>query len=136
MDVTDTSSVEQRTAVKCLGELGLSAAEQAALARQGFVTRERRGQRSTIYKLRFRFAGRQRVRYLGTDPTAVDQVREALTVLQAKRQLELESKRLHREATELLRGSKLLLGGPLAAAGYRFHGLAVRQPRVRETMET
>ena len=46
-----------------LNQLPLSDEELSALSRQGFVHRERRGAK-TVFRLRFRVDGRQRVRYV------------------------------------------------------------------------
>ena len=52
----------------------------AARAGQGFVSAEARPTGAVTYKLRWRRGGRQRVRYLGSDPAAA---RAALAGLQA-----------------------------------------------------
>jgi hypothetical protein len=123
------TSARRETAQRCLAEHGLSAADQAALARQGFISREIRGRRSAIYKLRFRVDGRQRVHYLGTDVGGVRRVEEALRELQEDRRLELALARSHHELAQLFRESRRRLAAPLAAAGFRFHGRAFRRPR-------
>jgi hypothetical protein len=120
-------------AVRCLGELGLGAADLAAVTRRGFVSREIRGRGTAVYKLRFRRDGRQRAYYLGIDAGWVGRVQEALRELQQERQLELALSRLHRDAAKLLRDSKRSLAAPLAAAGIRFHGRAVRRPRTENS---
>jgi hypothetical protein len=123
------SAVRRESAERCLAELGLSAADQAALAREGFISRESRGRRMAVYKLRFRVDGRQRVQYLGTEAGKVRRIEEALRALQDDRRLELALGRLHHDVAQLLRKSKRRLAAPLAAAGYRFHGRAIRRPR-------
>ncbi len=123
------TSARREAAQRCLAELGLTAVDQAALARQGSISREVRGRRMAVYKLRFRVDGRQRVRYLGTEAGGVRRVEEALRVLQDDRRLELALGRLHHELAQLLRDSKRRLAAPLAAAGFRFHGRAIRRPR-------
>jgi hypothetical protein len=123
------SVAPREAAQRCLTELGLTAADQAALARQGFISREVRGRRMAVYKLRFRVDGRQRVHFLGTEAGRVRRIEEALRVLQDDRRLERTLGRLHREVAVLLRKSKRRLAASLAAAGYRFHGRAIRRPR-------
>jgi hypothetical protein len=125
------TSARRETAQRCLAELGLSAADQAALSRQGFISREVRGRRSAVYKLRFRVGGRQRVRYLGTDAGGIRRVQEALHELQEDRRLELALGRLHHEVAQRLCDSKRRLAAPLVAAGFGFHGRAARRPRQR-----
>ena len=106
--------------------LGLTAEELAALKAQGFVSYEsRRGQ--VFFKLRFRINGKQRVCYLGKDLAVVEQVQEWLAELQAIRKTEIEVGRLVREAGQKLRNCKEELSPLLAEAGYRFHGLSIRQ---------
>jgi hypothetical protein len=114
---------------QCLAELGLSAAAQAALARQGFVSRELRGRNTAVFKLRYRVAGRQHVRYIGTETRQAERVQQAVNELQTERRIDLAMGRLSREAARLLRDGKRRLEGPLAAAGYRFHGRAIRRRR-------
>ncbi len=48
-----------------LADLGLDASDLSHLSSQGFVSPEQRGNQ-TYYKLRFRRAGKQVVRYIGT----------------------------------------------------------------------
>jgi hypothetical protein len=123
------TSARRETARRCLAELGLNAADQAALARRGFVSREIRGRGTAVYKLRFRRDGRQHVRYLGTDAGGVRRVQEAVRELQEERRIELDRGRLHRDAAKLLRDGKRRLEKPLAAVGLRFHGRSIRRPR-------
>jgi hypothetical protein len=123
------SASRRAAAQRCLAEVGLSAADQAALTRRGFVSREIRGRGTAVYKLRFRRDGRQHVRYLGADAGGVRRVQEALRELQEDRRIELAASRLHHEAAKLLRESKRLLEEPLAAVGLRFHGRSLRRPR-------
>ncbi len=112
-----------------LARIGLTAEEVTALERQGFVSAESRGRKCTVYKLRFRIGGRQRVRYVGTDPVLADAAREALHCLQKGRLTERELRSLTSEANRLLRESKSRLLPFAEAAGYRFHGRALRQTR-------
>ena len=93
---------------------------------QGFVSCEsRRGQ--VFFKLRFRINGTQRVCYLGKDLAVVEQVQEWLAEVQAVRKTEIELGRLVREVGQKLRNCKEEILPLLAEAGYRFHGLSIRQ---------
>jgi hypothetical protein len=114
-------------ALVVLPELGLTADEIAALRRQGFVSRERRGHGHVRYKLRFRHGGKQHVRYLGQDPQVADRVRQELASLQAATRLDRHLGRLLHEVTPLLRSVKTRLEPVLQDAGYRFHGLSIRR---------
>jgi hypothetical protein len=118
-----------KAARRYLASLGLSDADLAAVARQGSVNDERRSEHSVVYKLRYRREGRQRVLYLGSNAEAAERARQAISELQAERRIELAVGRLHREAAQLLREGKQRLAGPLAAAGFRFHGRAIRRLR-------
>lgn len=114
-----------------LSRLGLNSEEFAALRRQGFVSRERRCGR-TYYRLRFRTpSGSQCTRYLGCDSVTAAQVEEELERLQADRHADLELGRLAKRAGQKLRAAKDNVAAQLAEAGYHFHGLAIRQQRVR-----
>jgi len=70
--------------------LGLTSAEVAAVARQGFVSAERRKRSMTVYKLRYRIAGRQRACYLGTDAAFAALIKTALARHQRAHRLNAE----------------------------------------------
>ena len=112
-----------------LAQVGLTPAESTALKSQGFVSAETRGQRCTVYKLRFRIDGRQRVLYLGTNPLVADAVRAALRSLQKARRTRRNLRALIDQANRLLRESKSQLLADAKQEGYRFHGRALRRPR-------
>jgi hypothetical protein len=118
-----------------LAELGLGSAEVAALKRQGFVSCEARGGGRIVYKLRFRLDHRQRVKCLGADEALARRVEETLSRLQHPRHKALALGRLTRETARLLRDGKRRIEPWLAAAGYRFHGQALRRPRRRKRAE-
>lgn len=109
-----------------LAKLSLSEDQRQALARQGFVSCEYREQRGPFFKLRFRCAGRQVVRYLGQDGPFAEQVRQELWALQMERHAEIELAHLTAAARQLLRQAKHELLGAVDAAGFRFHGQAIR----------
>jgi hypothetical protein len=89
------------TASGILTRCGLTAEQLRALRRQGFVATERRGaSRKKIHKLRFRWQGRQQVRYLGTDPGAAAQVRAALERWQSEARRRREAQRAARQARQ------------------------------------
>ena len=121
---TDAASL---TALK---RLGLTPEELNAVKQQGFVSQERRG-RSVIYKLRFRLDRRQRVRYLGTNPTAADAVRQELEQLRLVNRVGRELRMWNLEAGRLLRNTKRRLEPVVARAGLKFHGHALRKPHRR-----
>ena len=98
-----------------------------ALAQQGFVNQERRGKR-TYFKLRFRRAGRQIVRYLGDEMRAAAVATE-LAAHQSDTRILQQLRLLTKAANRLLRDGKKRLQPILAANGLAFHGLAIRHPR-------
>jgi hypothetical protein len=115
-----------------LARLRLNAEELAALRKQGFVSADHRGRARVCYKLRFRHAGRQHVRCLGSDPAVAARVRLELAELQASARLGRELGRRTQEARRALRGVKSSLEPLLAAAGYGFHGLAIRRRKCQQ----
>ena len=84
----------------------------------------------TFYKLRFRRAGKQVVRYLGNAETAAA-VNNELLALQAEHKMLRELQSLVAFAHRELRVGKKQLEPLLQAAGWAFHGLAVRRTRNR-----
>ena len=110
-------------------ELDLTNDELAAVSRQGFVASELRGNGMVVYKLRFRLAGRQCVRYLGTDPTRAAEVRAALALWQARRRLERRLASRMAQMRAILKSIKPRLTPFLEEAGLQFHGRVLRRPR-------
>lgn len=110
-----------------LAKLHLTGADLGTLAHQGFVSEERRQDR-TYYKLRFRSAGRQVVRYVG-GATAAAAIEAELQQLRAGRRCQRELAELDRVTRRMLRESKAQLEPLLASRGLRFHGRAIRRPR-------
>jgi hypothetical protein len=108
---------------------GLAATDLDALNRNGFVAVEARESGRTIFTLRWRTAGRQRSRRLGSDPAVADAVRAALADLRDRREQERElfrrARMIHREARLL----QLQLAAVLAEQGRHFHGRRVRRRR-------
>lgn len=125
MNGTATSSRTRKTG--SLSDLALTPDDYRDLRRQGSVCSE--GRRGTIYfKLRFRTAdGRQRVRYLGSDPVVAESIRRELRQLQTHRRCRTELSRRHREARKLLQQVKRNLAEVIATQGFNFHGFAIRR---------
>lgn len=128
---TDQDGHVAQTDDGALQALGLEAKEIASLRRKGTITQERRGRDTIIFKLRFRIAARQRVKYLGTDRHVVEQIRAELNDLQAAHRRSRRLRRLDAQARTLMRDTKLRLENRLEQAGLKFHGRAIRRPRNR-----
>ena len=112
-----------------IAALRLTAGDLEELADQGFVGEERRGDR-TYYKLRFRRAGKQVVRYVGgADRAAL--VKEELGILQAETKVMQQLKARAKIANKMIREAKRTMEPVLKANGFVFHGLAIRRPRRR-----
>lgn len=125
MSGTETSRRTRK--IGSLSDLALTPEDYRTLRRQGSVCSE--GRRGTIYyKLRFRTAdGRQRVRYLGSDPAVAESIRCELRQLQTYRRCRTELSRRHREARMLLRQVKRNLAEVIATGGFYCHGFAIRR---------
>lgn len=113
-----------------LRRLSLSQEELQCLCRQGFVAGELRGGRR-FYKLRFRVAGRQRVKTLGTDEAFAQAVRDELRLMQMPRTSLRKLNEMARNARAEIRIINQQLRPTLEAAGFYFHGHAVRHRRER-----
>ena len=111
-----------------LAALRLRVGDLEELAEQGFVCEERRGNR-TYYKLRFRRAGKQIVRY-GADRAAIVEAELAMLQTDTKVMRELNAK--VKFANKLIREAKQAIEPVLKANGFVFHGLAIRLPRRRK----
>jgi hypothetical protein len=114
--------------VPALASLGLTAEDLASLATQGFVSVESRGPQS-IYKLRYRRAGRQRVRYIAGADQAT-RVRGELDVLQQEVRLRRRATAVRRAAYAVLQRTKRELAPQLDQLGCTLHGIAVRRRRL------
>ncbi|MBC8875702.1 MAG: hypothetical protein H8E44_40260 [Planctomycetes bacterium] len=110
----------------------MTGADLAALRLQGFVTAERRGNR-TCFKLRFRRGRQQIVRYIGSNPDKAEAVQRELDHLQEERKTELELSRLTKKAKKILRESKRVLVPLLAKEGFAFHGRQIRRRRLQRS---
>ena len=109
--------------------LNLDDEEFAAVRRQGFVSRETRKGRTTVFKLRFRVNGQQRVKFVTTNPVMAAALERELRQLQRSKDKDLTLRSLNREASQLLRQCKTRLAPLVEQAGLRFHGRALRCPR-------
>jgi hypothetical protein len=110
-----------------LAKLGLADEDLDELGHQGFLALERR-QHLAYYKLRFRRAGRQVVRYVGGTKEAA-LVADELKTLQTARRLRRELDEIGRLGLQMLRNAKLELAPLLLEHGFKFHGRAIRRPR-------
>jgi hypothetical protein len=81
------------------------------------------------YRLRFRVQGRQVVRYIGTDANVAAAVQQALERLQADHRDDRQLRQQAAEARRTLRRLQQALEPSLVAAGYRYHGRAIRRRR-------
>ncbi len=123
----DRNPNDSFTRFPVLGSLRIAADDLEELARQGFVSAERRGDR-TYHKLRFRSGGKQTVRYIGNAQRTAA-VREELAVLQQTSKTAKELKRRTCRANRAIAEAKRLLEPLLNAQGFAFHGRAIRRPR-------
>ncbi len=112
-----------------LAQLRISRSQLETLKTQGFVHEERRANGTSCFKLRFRFEGKQVVRYLGTDALRAEAVRNAL----ARHQLvHRKLQRLRRDtqlANRMAREAKRNLLPHVEELGYKFHGFDLRAQR-------
>jgi hypothetical protein len=111
-----------------LAKLRLTVGDIAALSEQGFLAPERR-QDQRFFKLRFRRGSRQVVRYVGGTKAAA-LVAEELKTLQTARRMRRELEKLGRVARQQLREAKIALEPLLLGSGFKFHGRAIRRPRL------
>jgi len=112
-----------------LARLELSDEQRQALRQGGFVALERRGPDKLVVKLRFRWQGRQQVRYLGTSPEAGEQARRELARLQEEQQFARDLRRRARVARRALRAAKAASAPLLDQLGLAFHGFEIRRPQ-------
>lgn len=134
----DASNTQAASQVDCpaLSSLGLDADDLMALARQGFLSFERRG--GGVYcRLRFRREGRQIVRYVGCDVARIGRVREELDRLQKNHRQGRQLAMVAQHVRRAFRAHKAQVASLLEQAGCRFHGHAVRRrsrPRASEVI--
>ena len=110
-----------------LAALRLGDTDLVELGHQGFICREKRGER-VHHKLRFRRGGRQVVRYIGNAERAAA-VEQELSDLQSETAAFRELKAVVKIANKMLPDSKTQLEPLFASHGYAFHGLSIRRPR-------
>ena len=109
--------------------LQLTAEHWESLARQGYVTEDRRGPNKCVFKLRFRHQGRVVVRYLSTDPAVAEAARRELAEIQREARTECNLRRLLRRARRALRAAKARSTPALNAMGFAYHGYQLRRPK-------
>lgn len=111
-----------------LRRLGLSDPELTALSHQGYLQRDQRLVGTRGYcRLRFRFQGRMRTVYLGTDETFIAEVRRELAALQAARNTKWQAARAVEVGRGVRQRVKLQLAPVAAQLGYHFHGAVLRK---------
>jgi hypothetical protein len=134
-DARDIPCAERKrlTDYPALAALRLIDKDLQELSHQGFVCREVRGNLA-IFKLRFRRAHQQVVRYI-PDAGQAAVIRAELARLQTDRHLQRELERLTKGARLMLRESKRSLEPIVATEGLKFHGLSLRRPRKRKTSQ-
>ena len=132
--VTPTKKIQEQaiahTGVRFgIEHLGLSSDELIAVKQQGHVAHEVRGRSRIVFKLRYRFDGRQRVRHLGSDPQFAQAVREELQHIRRVKVARRNLRTVMREAKQAIRNSKLQLLPFAAEFGFAFHGFELRRRR-------
>jgi hypothetical protein len=109
-----------------LNRLALSDEELGALTRQGFIRSERRAGK-TIFRLRYRVDGRQRVRYVSPGDAAALEAELGLFQRRVRARRRLAG--LAALARQALRDRRSTLAPILEARGYHFHGHQIRRRR-------
>jgi hypothetical protein len=129
-----TKSVVERceSASSALARLSLSSEQLDALRTQGFVHVQRRAGGKSCFKLRFRFRGKQLVRYLGNDPLRAEQIRDALAQHQIVHRKLRRLARDTQQANRMVREAKKKLLPYVERLGYKFHGFDLRMQRGAE----
>jgi hypothetical protein len=112
-----------------LAQLRLSRSQLETLETQGFVHEERRANDNSCFKLRFRFEGKQVVRYLGTDALRAEAVRNALARHQLVHRTLQRLRRDTHQANRMAREAKKNLLSLVEELGYKFHGFDLRAQR-------
>lgn len=116
-----------------LSRLRLGPEHLESLRRQGILTEEAGPDGSVCHKLRFRYCGRQIVRYVRRDPALLAQIRRELEELQTAARLNRRLRRLRREVRFRLRAAKARLSPALEERGLSYHGLSIRRKRYGST---
>lgn len=125
--MTSSTGNRERSEFPALSSLRLGSEDLDELANQGFISPEQQGLQ-TRFKLRFRRAGRQVVRYIRSEADATAVAAE-LAKLQSGRRIRRQLAELNREASNLFRKTKIRLQPILEAKGWKFHGRQIRRPR-------
>src|SRR4051812_23694627 len=103
---------------------GLTVDDLWQLSQQGAIGREIRGGK-TVWKLRYRCDGRQRVKYIPIQQLNV--IRTELSALQSPTRLRRELKYCTRLAKSYLRKTKVDLEALAENSDYYFHGFEIRR---------
>lgn len=115
----------------------VSCQELEAMTRQGTVVAERFEAHKCRFKLRFRFQGRQKVRYIGIDSAFAERVRSELASLQHAHRSCRAFRNAARRARVRCRETKKELEPILAGTEFYFYGWEVRRSRnIRKSVET
>jgi hypothetical protein len=128
METLDPTNAEGPAAFPQLLRLDLEPGDLRLLRLQGSICPDRRG-KHTYFKLRFRRAGRQVVRYLGRDAARVAAIRAELRRLQAGTRRRRELAALSKRCAKFLRATKVVLEPMLNEHGFFYHGQAIRKSR-------
>jgi hypothetical protein len=107
--------------------------ELQALTEQGTIQCERRGSK-TVYRLRYRFEGRQRARYVRARDVAA--LEAELDSLQRRMRGRRQRAALVGMARRALRDRKLVLSSVVETRGYYFHGHQIRRRRNRQKQDS
>jgi hypothetical protein len=107
----------------------LTLKQRQSLARQGWISEERRGSRKRVFKLRFRHEGRLVVRYLTTDPRAAERARRELADMQKRAEESRELRGCVRAGRRALREAKAKSLPFVQDMGLMYHGYQLRRPR-------
>jgi hypothetical protein len=130
LDETDNRCVtrDNHASFPALTALRLSVGEWHALRNQGSVRRERRGNR-IYFKLAFRLAGKQRIKYIPARQATI--VAAELRQLQRHRELKRQLRSCDEEARRDLRMLRQVLAPLLASGEFYLHGTILRKARAR-----
>jgi hypothetical protein len=109
-----------------LSGLGLRVDAPSALAQQGFLSVDRRGDKQYA-KLRFRLHGKQRVKYVRPEHRA--EVSAELERLQAGPRLRSALRAESRKVRSIVKESEATLQAALEKSGFHFHGRKLRLTR-------
>ncbi len=132
-DIFEARQSHDDQSLSALRQLGLGDEELIALRSQGYLQRDQRvGGKQPYWRLRFRFQGRLRTVYLGTDVAVVASVRHELAELQAPRDKQNGLSDQLTDGKRALRQAKERMKPILAEMGFHWHGDTIRKFRDAE----